>query len=93
VVGVNEFQQEEQIRPHLLTISPEIEQIQRRQVAELRATRDADACKRALSCLRQAALGNDNLMPLIVDCVDAYATVGEIAGTLRMVFGEYRARA
>jgi methylmalonyl-CoA mutase N-terminal domain/subunit len=93
VVGVNEFQQEEQIRPHLLTISPEIEQIQRRQVAELRATRDADGVTSALTCLKQAALGSDNLMPLIVKCVEAYATVGEIAGTLRTVFGEYRARA
>ena len=93
VVGVNAFQQAEQVRPHLLTISPEIEQIQRRQIAELRATRNAEAVARALACLRDSATGKDNLMPAIVHCVEVYATVGEIAGALRTVFGEYRARA
>jgi len=93
VVGVNEFQQEEQIRPHLLSISPEIEQIQRRQVAELRATRNAEMAARALACLKDSAASKDNLMPAIGECVEAYATVGEIAGALRTVFGEYRARA
>ena len=93
VVGVNEFQQAEQIRPQLLSISPEIEQIQRRQAAELRARRDAPAFEHALAGLRAAAAGSDNLMPAIVACVEAYATVGEIAGALRAVFGEYRARA
>jgi methylmalonyl-CoA mutase, N-terminal domain len=92
VVGVNEYRQEEQIRPHLLAISPESERIQRRDVAALRAARNADAVNGRLAGLKQAALGSENLMPPIVECAEAYATVGEIAGTLRTVFGEYRAR-
>ncbi len=92
VVGVNEFVQQEEIRPHLLSISPEVEQRQREKVAELRASRDNAAVERSLARLADAARGTDNLLPPIIESVEAYATVGEIAGGMRQVFGEYRAR-
>jgi methylmalonyl-CoA mutase, N-terminal domain len=93
VVGVNEFTEAESIKPHLMSIGPEIEQNQIRKLVALRAARDAGCVTRSLTQLRDAACGSDNLMPHIITCVEAYATVGEIAGTLRQVFGEYRANA
>ncbi|MEP7198668.1 MAG: methylmalonyl-CoA mutase family protein [Chloroflexota bacterium] len=93
VVGVNEFTEPERIKPHLLTISPEVELQRRREIKELREMRNGAAVTTALGDLRDAANGNDNLLPPILACVESYATVGEIAGELRKVFGEYRARA
>jgi methylmalonyl-CoA mutase N-terminal domain/subunit len=93
VVGVNEFMVEEDTKPQLLRINPEIELNQKRKIAELRATRHQQAVVKALDDLRDAAQGKDNLLPPILNCVESYATVGEIAGELRKVWGEYRARA
>ncbi|MBI5877598.1 MAG: methylmalonyl-CoA mutase [Chloroflexi bacterium] len=92
LVGVNEFVEREEIRPRLLAISPEIEIHQREQVIALRASRDHAAVARTLARLAEAAHGTENLMPLILTAVETYATVGEIAGALRLVFGEYRTR-
>jgi methylmalonyl-CoA mutase N-terminal domain/subunit len=93
VVGVNEFTVEEETKPHLLHISPEIELNQKRKIAELRASRDGALVIKRLGDLRDAAQGKDNLLPPILNCVESYTTVGEIAGELRKVWGEYRARA
>ena len=93
VVGVNEFVEAQAARPALLSISPEIEARQRQRVAELRATRNQKVVESCLCDLRDAAKGTDNLMPPILNSVEQYATVGEIASELRKVFGEYRARA
>jgi methylmalonyl-CoA mutase N-terminal domain/subunit len=57
----------------------------------LRAQRDARRVAGALDTLRTAAAGDENVMPALVETVTAYATIGEICGTLREVFGEYRA--
>ncbi len=93
VVGVNEFTESEAIKPQLLSISPEVEMRQRQRVAELRTTRNQTLVESSLCDLRDAARSTDNLLPPILNCVEAYATVGDIAGELRKVFGEYRARA
>jgi methylmalonyl-CoA mutase N-terminal domain/subunit len=64
-----------------------------RQVARLervRRERDNERTGVALEALRQAARGTENTMPFILDCVRAYATLGEIMGVFRQVFGEYR---
>ena len=58
-------------------------------VAELRDTRDSTAVDSALDRLRDAALGTDNLMPLLLEAVRAYATLGEMCDALRDVWGEY----
>jgi methylmalonyl-CoA mutase N-terminal domain/subunit len=60
-------------------------------VKKLRASRDNAAVERSLARLQEAARGDDNLMPSILDTVKSYATLGEICGELRTVFGEYRA--
>jgi methylmalonyl-CoA mutase N-terminal domain/subunit len=56
----------------------------------LRRSRDSDAVRAALDALEAAARGDQNLMPLIVDAVRVYASVGEISDALGRVFGEYR---
>ena len=64
---------------------------QRERVQTLREERDQEAVDAALAALREAAEGEDNVMPHIVDAVKVYATTGEICDAMRDVFGEYRA--
>ncbi|MCG0276053.1 MAG: methylmalonyl-CoA mutase family protein [Thermosediminibacteraceae bacterium] len=91
VVGVNMFQVEEEPPKNLLKVDPEVEKIQRQKLNNLKATRDNIAVKNALDELSKKAASNENLMPAIINCVKAYATLGEICDTLRRVFGEYKA--
>jgi methylmalonyl-CoA mutase N-terminal domain/subunit len=66
--------------------------MQKKKLADLRAKRDNAAVQAKLSALETAAQdSNINLMPIILDAVKAYATLGEICGVLRKVFGEYEA--
>ena len=90
VVGVNRFQSEEGSTVPTLRIDPAIEQQQVERVRAVRARRDAVAAETALRKLEEAARGNENLVPKILDCVEAYATVGEISNRLREVWGEYK---
>ena len=90
VVGVNRFQIEEESPVNVLRIDPALEQAQVERVRALRARRDAKLTTDALNRLDQAAQTNENLLPHILACVEAYATVGEISNTLRRVWGEYR---
>jgi methylmalonyl-CoA mutase N-terminal domain/subunit len=91
IVGVNRFQHEGDTQPvEILRIDPQVE---REQVERLRAlrTRRAEAPWRsALDTLEESARSGANLMPAIIDAVGAWATVGEVAGRLRKVFGEHR---
>ena len=90
VVGVNRFQLETEPAVSLLRIDPALEQAQIERVRALRERRDAASVKAALNKLEQAAETNENLLPLILECVESYATVGEISNRLRRVWGEYR---
>lgn len=99
IVGVNEYAIEE-APPEILYIDESIRQAQTAKLRKLRAARSNETVERALVALCRAAerephaieggIAADNTMPLILDCVRAYATVGEIAGALKAVFGEYR---
>src|SRR5919198_1496272 len=89
MVGVNEFAVDEEPQLEILRIDPRLEVEQAGRVAEVRRKRDAARCSKALTDLRKAASGTDNLMPYILDAVRAYATEGEIMGTLTEVFGTY----
>jgi methylmalonyl-CoA mutase, N-terminal domain len=89
VVGMNEFvEKEEPIET--LKIGPEIEKKQIKAIKELRRKRDPRKWKSSLTRLKSAAAGKENLMPFFIDAVTAYATVGEICGALKEVFGEYK---
>ncbi len=89
IVGVNRYTADEQSRPEIVTISEETTQRQIDRLNTVRAQRDATAVGRALDALETGARGDDNLMPLILSAVEAYASVGEICDRLRKVFGEY----
>jgi len=90
VVGVNRYQTDEPERIEVFTLDPALEQAQTAGVKALRAGRDDAAWRAALDAVRHAAEGSDNLVPVIIAAVEAKATVGEIADTLRQAFGEYR---
>ncbi|HLA24392.1 MAG TPA: methylmalonyl-CoA mutase family protein, partial [bacterium] len=90
VVGVNRYQTEGAARPEILRVAPEVIDRQRSRLARVRRERNGAAVERALSALGRAAAGSDNLMPLIIEAVRAYATVGEICDSLRAVFGVHR---
>jgi methylmalonyl-CoA mutase N-terminal domain/subunit len=90
VVGVNELAEEEPIRIPLLEMDPEGYERQVARLARVRRDRDNERASVALDALRQAAKTTENTMPYILDCVRAYATLGEIMGVFREVFGEYR---
>jgi len=92
VVGVNRFQSEAGAKVPTLRIDPAIEKQQIERVRAVRAKRDPEAAEAALRQLDRAARGSENLVPKILDCVEAYATVGEISNRLREVWGEYKER-
>jgi len=92
VVGVNEYVMEEEKRAlKLLKVDPAVRDRQIARLQEVRRRRDNAKVGELLAKLEEAARGSDNLMPVILECVEAYATLGEICDVLRKVFGEYRA--
>ena len=88
VVGVNRFVQEQEERPALLRVDPELGRQQAAKVAALRQRRNNELVEQRLSALEQAANSTENLIPFIVSAVEAYATLGEISDAMRRVFGE-----
>jgi methylmalonyl-CoA mutase N-terminal domain/subunit len=89
IVGVNKFQALERVSPPVFRVSKEIEQAQVGRVRAVRERRDAAAVEARLKALEIAARGTSNLMPPILEAVREYATLGEICGVLRAVFGTY----
>ena len=89
IVGVNRYTDDAAADIPILQIDEQVERDQVARVAGLRKRRDAAAAQRTLDALRRAADGSENLMPLILDAVRAYATVGEMCDALRDVWGEY----
>ena len=90
VVGVNDFQVEEQIELESLKVDPHVEEDQKARLVDLRARRDNDKVSELLGQLETAAKGTTPLMPLMVECAEANITLGEICGVLRDVWGQYR---
>jgi len=88
VVGVNRFMTENEERPTLLRVDPEVGKQQAAKLALLRQRRDNEQVQQVLAALEKGAEGTKNLMPLIIDAVEAYATLGEISDAMRHVFGE-----
>jgi methylmalonyl-CoA mutase N-terminal domain/subunit len=90
VVGVNEFQAEQERQIPTLRIDPAMEREQVARLQALRNRRNPEKTKAALNELHRRAGGGENLLPAILSAVEAFATVGEISDTLRRVFGEYQ---
>jgi len=90
IVGVNEFVEEnEKIDIPILTISPEVEKMQRERLIALRSKRNQKAVEKSLEAIRLAAVENRNLMPVFVDAALNYVTLGEMTDELKKVFGVY----
>jgi methylmalonyl-CoA mutase N-terminal domain/subunit len=90
VVGVNRFRLDEEAPVRTLRIDPSVERAQIERLRALRGRRDSQQTEVTLTLLEDAARGSDNLLPRILACVEAHATVGEISHRLRRVWGEYR---
>jgi len=92
IVGLNQFQVEEEPLRDILRIKPEVEQYQKQKLARVKKERDNAKVKEVLAVLKKAAQGVDNVVPPILEAVKVYATLGEISDALRDVFGEYKER-
>ena len=91
IVGLNEFVTDAKVPIKILRVAPEAEKRQIQRLRKVRTERDGKKVKEALEKLRNAAEGQENLMPYLSEAVKAYATNGEISDALREVFGEYKA--
>jgi len=89
VVGVNDFVAEDEPPVGILYIDESAGETQLAKLAALRSRRDNRRVEQALEALRSGANGTANTMPLLLDAVRAYATIGEMCDALRAVWGEY----
>ncbi len=90
VVGVNSFALEQEKPIPLLHMDESLERKQVERLRALRASRDQEKCASAVKRVEETARGTGNLMPVIVEAVEANATVGEISDAMRHVYGEYQ---
>ena len=90
IVGVNEFiEPDEQIEIPILTISPEVEITQKKRLSEIRQSRNQEKVNESIAEIRDAAINNINLMPVLLKAARNYVTLGEMVGELKEVFGTY----
>jgi methylmalonyl-CoA mutase N-terminal domain/subunit len=88
VVGVNRFVLENEARPDHMRVDPTMGKRQAAKLTDLRQRRDNSRVQQTLTALERGASGTENLLPLIINAVEAYATLGEISDAMRRVFGE-----
>jgi methylmalonyl-CoA mutase N-terminal domain/subunit len=89
IVGVNKFDSDNKNTNVVFKIDDSIREVQIQKLSKLKSQRNQHEVNLALSNLEIAAIGDENLMPYIIECVEKYATIGEIADILRKVFGEF----
>ncbi len=89
IVGVNKFTDSEDIQPNIFELDPKVREAQVERLKKVRGERNTENARRCLEGLKKKAAGQDNLMPAIIEAVESYATLGEIAGALREVWGTY----
>lgn len=90
VVGVNKYTMQETSKGELLRVNPEVEKKQVTKLASVKKERSASDVEARLADVRKAAKEGTNLMPPIIEAVKVYASIGEICGVMREVFGEYK---
>jgi methylmalonyl-CoA mutase N-terminal domain/subunit len=90
IVGVNKFQIEEKNTTPVFKIDESIQSVQVEKLKKLKERRSAQQVAKCLAIIQQNALSGKNLMPAVVEAVENYCTLGEIADELRKVFGEYK---
>lgn len=90
VVGVNKYVSESPSIPRLLRVGPEVEAKQKERLKQVKEKRDNQRVKRALKRLEDISRSKENIMPVLIECAEAYATVGEICDVLRGTLGIQR---
>ena len=90
VVGVNKFRVEHEAEPEVFRPDPSVEEAANQNIATLKAGRDPDRAQASLHRLEEEAKGNSNLVPAVIEAVEAGLTIGEIGGVFEKVFGRYR---
>lgn len=90
IVGVNKFTSVETVKPPVFKIDDSIRHLQTEKLKKLRADRNNEAALACLAVIRQKATTSENLMPFVIDAVEHLCTLGEIADTLREVWGEFK---
>jgi methylmalonyl-CoA mutase N-terminal domain/subunit len=90
IVGVNSFETTNEIEPQSNLVDDQIQEIQIEKIRQLKKSRNNELASSCLAEIVDAAKGNTNLMPLVIKAVENNCTLGEIAGCLRNVFGEYK---
>jgi methylmalonyl-CoA mutase N-terminal domain/subunit len=90
IIGVNAFESQEKDNTKIFRIDDSIRKIQTEKLSALRKERDPARCDHILQLLNDQASSGENLMPVVIEAVEARCTLGEIADTLREVFGEYK---
>jgi methylmalonyl-CoA mutase N-terminal domain/subunit len=91
VVGINAFEVEEQIDLEQLKVDPVLETTQQERLKTIRARRDSARVSQLLTQLEITVQNDENLLPLLITCVESDITLGEITGVMRTVWGEYEA--
>jgi methylmalonyl-CoA mutase N-terminal domain/subunit len=90
IVGVNAFQQENDVQPASFSVDDSIRQVQINKINEIKRNRNPEKVTNCLSEIKRRALSEENLMPAVIEAVENYCTLGEISDELRKVFGEYK---
>jgi methylmalonyl-CoA mutase N-terminal domain/subunit len=90
IVGVNKYTTQEQHGAELLHVGADLEAKQMERLARLRGERNSQKVAQVLERVSSVAKSNDNIMPVMIEAAEAYATVGEVSDALRQAFGEYR---
>jgi methylmalonyl-CoA mutase N-terminal domain/subunit len=90
VVGVNQFVEQEAKPTGLLHVDDSIRKVQSEKLSSLRSRRNNEAVKSSLIKIQEATRNSQNIMPHVIEAVEQYATLGEIADSLREIYGEYQ---
>ena len=90
IVGVNKFETDEQFKVKPFKIDDSIRQVQMDKLTALKLKRNAATVAQCLQAIKAAATSSTNLMPVVIDAVENYCTLGEISDELRKVFGEFK---
>lgn len=90
VVGVNKFRSEQEVEPSVFRVDPRVEDDQKQRLRRFKEARDQERLSSVLKRVDEAARGNNNLVPILLQAVKAGATVGELCEVLRSIYGTYR---
>ena len=91
MVGVNEFDDSDNVKPSIFELDPKVKELQVERLTKIKRERNSEEVRKKISELKARAGDSGNMMPAIVDAVESYATLGEISDALREIWGTYEA--